>query len=277
MPFARINGVELYYEEHGDTGEPLVFVHGYTGDITDWRHQVPEFSRTYRVIVIDNRGHGKSEAPEDRAQYSVRQMADDTEALLSELGVAQYHLLGHSMGGAVAQEIALRSGERLLSLTLHNTSIDFAGSVNHPNIAAWRDYRFMLAETRGMEAVANVQSPFPPPPHMPMERMEETKKRLAGMSVHAFIGAWEGLSKWEGATERAHKIGVQTLVIYGDMDGPLIISGSRTLTSRIPNATEHVVPETGHQPQWERPELFNEALRSFLERVAAPAPAASER
>ena len=57
MPSATINGVDLYYELHGDSGEPLVLVHGYTGDISDWRHQLPEFSRTHRVLVLDLRGH----------------------------------------------------------------------------------------------------------------------------------------------------------------------------------------------------------------------------
>ena len=66
MPIERINGLNLHYELHGGDGEPLVFVHGYTGDVTDWRFQLPEFSRTHRVLVVDNRGHGRSEAPTNR-------------------------------------------------------------------------------------------------------------------------------------------------------------------------------------------------------------------
>src|SRR5689334_10727057 len=108
MPNAMINGVNLYYERHGENGEPLVFVHGYTGDITDWRYQLPVFSKTHQLLILDNRGHGKSEAPPDRSSYSVLQMADDAEALIAHAGFERYHLLGHSMGGAVVQEIALR-------------------------------------------------------------------------------------------------------------------------------------------------------------------------
>ena len=60
MPKQKVNGLELFYERHGDAGEPLVLVHGYTGDATDWRFQVAEFAPTCRVLVIEHRGHGRS-------------------------------------------------------------------------------------------------------------------------------------------------------------------------------------------------------------------------
>jgi pimeloyl-ACP methyl ester carboxylesterase len=63
------DGTRLYYERHGDRGEPLVLVHGATGDVTDWRFQIAEFAPTHRVLVMDHRGHGRSDAPSDRAAY----------------------------------------------------------------------------------------------------------------------------------------------------------------------------------------------------------------
>lgn len=267
MPFAAVNGVRLYYELHGDSGEPLVLVHGYTGDITDWHHQIPEFSRTHRLLVVDGRGHGRSEAPADRAVYTIPEMSRDVEALAEQVGFERYHLLGHSMGGGVVQEVALRSPEKLLSLTLHDTSWRFNLDAD-PEIAAWRDRRFHLAETQGMGAVAEEEPPLPPPPHMPAERLEETKERLSRMSVDAFIGSWSGLTEWDGTEKRAHNIKTPTLIIYGDVDAPVLIEGSVRLTQLIPGAVVEVIPETGHSPQWERPELFNAALRRFLSRHA---------
>ena len=127
MDFTSSDGLKLHYELHGENGEPLVFVHGYTGDITDWRYQIPEFSRTHRLLVLDNRGHGRSQAPASREALSIERMADDVEALATHVGFERYHLLGHSMGGAVAQEIALRSPHKLSSLILEDTSFRFSG------------------------------------------------------------------------------------------------------------------------------------------------------
>ena len=269
MPNATINGVDLYYEMHGDAGEPLVLVHGYTGDVTDWRHQIPEFSKTHRVLALDHRGHGKSQAPSDRSAYSMLQMADDVESLVRTAGFERYHLVGHSMGGAVVQEIALRSPGRLISLTLHDTAHVF-GLGGNPMVQQWIAERHRIAETQGMAAVANMPSPLPPPPHLSKERQEEQKQRLARMSVDSFIGAWQGLHEWEGTEGRAQDISVPTLVIYGELDAGLI-DAARFLAAAIPGATLEMIPEAAHSPQFERPELFNVTLRRHLERNAAGA------
>ena len=265
MATAKINGVEMYYERHGDDGDPLVLVHGYTGDVTDWRHQVPEFSTTHRLLMMDHRGHGKSEAPADRETYTILQMADDVEALASEVGFESYHLVGHSMGGAVSQEIALRSPRRLLSLTLHDTSWNFMRSRNL-QVAQWMEARRKLAEEQGMAAVAEqMPSRIAPPPHMPADRIAETNERLKRMSVDGFIGAWRALEQWGGTTDRIQSVAVPTMVICGDMDYGLI-DAAKGMAAAIPGATLEIVPEAGHSPQYERPELFNAALRKHLER-----------
>ena len=270
MPIERINGVRLHYELHGSDGEPLVFVHGYTGDITDWRFQLPEFSRTHRVLVLDHRGHGQSEAPADRSAYTILNMADDVEALVTHVGFDRYHLLGHSMGGGVAQEIALRSPARLLSLTLEDTGHNFHLSRNK-TVAAFIAARHQVAEEQGMAAVATAPQIVPPPPHMPPERRDEEAARLARMSADAFIGAWHGLEAWEGSTERAAGITAPTLIICGDLD-QMLVEPSKHLASIIPNAGLEFISEAAHSPQYERPDLFNAALSRHLARnAAAPA------
>jgi pimeloyl-ACP methyl ester carboxylesterase len=268
MPHAKINGLTLNYELHGESGPPLVLVHGYTGDITDWRHQLPAFAPSFRMLIFDLRGHGASEATADRSLYRIGHFADEVEAVIDEFGFERYHLLGHSMGGAIAQEIALRSPHRLLSLTLHDTTDDFAAAAANAALKVWRDYRFKLAEEQGMDAVSRLSSPFPPPPHMPAERLEETALRMARMSVHSFIGAWQGLEAWAGTRDRAHQIKTPTLVLYGDLDSGFLIEGSKRLAQAIEDAETAVIPQTAHQPQWERPQLYNAALGAFLNRVA---------
>ncbi len=268
MPTATVNGIRLYYEVHGDSGEPLVLVHGHSGDISDWRHQIEEFSRTHRVLAMDLRGHGRSEAPADRSSYTIEHMADDVEALVDQVGFERYHLLGHSMGGGVVQEIALRSPQRLISLTLHDTSFKFAMR-RIPAMVEWREKRNALAETEGMAAVAGLPALAPPPPHMPPERLEEEKARLSKMSPDGFIGASQAVEDWQGTKNRAAAISTPTLIIYGALDVPGVTGGSDRLAELIPNAQVEVIPEAGHSPQWERPELFNRALRRLLEANAA--------
>ena len=251
----------MYYERHGAHGEPLVLVHGYTGDVSDWERQLEAFAVSHRVLAMDHRGHGRSGAPSDRESYTVETMASDVEALAAHLGFDRYHLVGHSLGGMIAQEIALRSGERLLSLTLEDTLHDFAIGRSEP-VRRLFDARLRLAEEQGMAAVARLPAP-PRPPHHPRERFEQEQARLARMALDGFVGGWQALCRWPGTQQRAHAIRTPTLVIHGELDGP-VIAGSRWLAGAIPGARLEVVPEAGHSPQLERPELFNAALRRHV-------------
>ena len=261
---ATINGVSINYERHGDAGEPLVFVHGWTGDVTDWRHQIAEFAGEYRVLAMDLRGHGASDAPRDRSTYTVLQFADDVEGLIAHAGFERYHLVGHSMGGATVQEIALRNPAPLLSLTIEDSGYDFAirkiGSV-----VKFMESRNRLAEEKGMEAVAEMMAKFPSPPHGTPERREEEHERLRRMSVDGLIGGWDALTGWAGTEHRLASLSVPTLLIYGELDGG-VVKPMRAMATMIPGAREEVVPAAGHSPQYERPDVFNRALRAHLER-----------
>jgi 3-oxoadipate enol-lactonase len=270
MPTATINGIELYYERHGERGDALVLMHGYTGDVTDWRFQIPEFSATHRVLTFDHRGHGRSQAPADRRAYGIDQMSHDAEALIAQVGFERYHLVGHSMGGAIAQEIALRSPDRLLSLTLHDTGFHFDRNRNE-GLAKWNRARNKIAEEQGMAALAAMPSPFKTPPHLPAGRDAETRERMARMSVDGFIGAGDGLNSWRGTKDRLDQVAVPTLVIYGDLDVPMLVKAGEILSERIAGATRVIVREAAHCPQEELPDLFNAALRTHIEKHAAPA------
>ncbi len=237
MPFIDLDGIALYFERHGESGEPLVLVHGFTGDISDWRFQIEEFASTQRLLVLDNRGHGRSPAPHDPTAYGMDVMAADVEALAAHVGFDRYHLVGHSLGGGIAQEIALRHPHKLLSLTLHDTSYRF----NHRPLEMPDD-----------------------PPRLPPERLQYVSERMGRMSSETLLGGWNTLQQWGGTEERLPRLDVRTLVICGERDSALIVDGSRRLAELIPGARLCVIAGAAHSPQEETPDAFNAALRDFL-------------
>jgi pimeloyl-ACP methyl ester carboxylesterase len=119
MPHTRVNGIELYYEVHG-AGEPLLLIAGLGFGAWSWFRQLPDFSREFLTIAFDNRGAGLSEKPE--GDYTIEMMAEDAAGLLRALNVERTHVLGHSMGGYIAQELALRHPDVVAKLVLVSTS-----------------------------------------------------------------------------------------------------------------------------------------------------------
>lgn len=239
MPIAKINDLRIHYDLVGDAGDPIVFIHGYGGDVSDWRHQIDELCIEHRVLVLDNRGHGESEAPAHRSAYSVDAMAEDTRCLIGMVGIERYHLVGHSIGGAIAQEIALGEPERLLSLTLVDTS-DWFGDHDEPGGT---------------------------PPYIPPADKRVAMGRLARMARDAVEGGWSGLLGWRGSASRAHEIRVPTLIVFGSRDASRIIEGSWRLEDLIPDAEVVVIDGAGHSPHRERPGEFNASLRRFWTKV----------
>src|SRR5437763_308022 len=105
MSVAKVGTIDLYYDEQG-SGDPLLLVMGLAADSAAWMFQVPDFARHHRTIVFDNRGVGRSAKPP--GPYTIHEMADDTAGLLDALGIKRAHVVGVSMGGMIAQELALR-------------------------------------------------------------------------------------------------------------------------------------------------------------------------
>jgi 3-oxoadipate enol-lactonase len=119
MPRANINGIDINYSVSGH-GEPLVLIQGLGSPGSAWFFQLRAFSRFYKVIILDNRGAGRSSKP--GGQYSVKTMADDVIGLMDHLGIDKAHILGASMGGMIAQEIAISYPQRVKKLVLACTT-----------------------------------------------------------------------------------------------------------------------------------------------------------
>jgi len=118
MPTVKVRDARIHYHVYGE-GEPLLMIAGLCGDLYNWKKALPHLEKDHKVIVFDNRGSGHTEAPD--APFSMEDMGDDAAALLDALGVARAHVLGWSMGGNVAQMVALRHPDKVGALVLMST------------------------------------------------------------------------------------------------------------------------------------------------------------
>ena len=119
MSIAHVNDIDIYFEIHG-SGPPLVLIMGLRRNAEWWYRQIPELSKHFTIIAFDNRGAGRSDKPE--MEYSIRLFADDTAGLMNFLGIPKAHILGISMGGYIAQELAINHPDKVNGLILGCTS-----------------------------------------------------------------------------------------------------------------------------------------------------------
>jgi pimeloyl-ACP methyl ester carboxylesterase len=257
----------MYYEVHGD-GEPLVLIHGLSLDSSWWINQLPVFSQTYQVIVFDNRGVGQTESPD--SPYSTEMMADDTVALLKSLNITTAHILGVSMGGMIAQQIALKYPEIVKSLILATTAAKFPARAKHLTRLWLKMVEQQVSpETRLREVCLWVfTNKF-----FEDEEQVTTAVNLGLNQPHpqperGFAGQVAALLQHD-TQDRLSQITVPTLVLVGKEEILIPVSFSAELAANIPNA-ELVVSERGGHNYWaETPELFNQAVMQFLTKVTS--------
>ena len=277
MSIAKVGANDLFYETHGD-GDPLLLIMGLAADSTAWLFQVPEFAGHYRTIVFDNRGVGRSSKP--RGPYTIHQMADDAAALLGVLRIPRAHVVGVSMGGMIAQELALRHPERVRALVL-------ACTFPEPDAEAERQRQFSLARFGGRvtasgetEIDVSAVDPLMLLQHL-LPRVfnqafidRELPKLLQifggalqwGFSMEAILGQVEAVMGHK-ATDRLHEITAPTLVITGDADLLVSPANSDVLARSIPGAKLVKIPGGSHGFNFETPDVFNREVMDFLARV----------
>jgi pimeloyl-ACP methyl ester carboxylesterase len=277
MSIATVHDVDIWYEQHG-RGDPLLLVMGLAADSTAWMFQVPEFSRRYRTIVFDNRGVGRSSKP--TGPYTIHEMADDAVGLLDVLDVPRAHVVGVSMGGMIAQEIALRHPARVRGLVL-------ACTFPEPDAAAERQRQFSLLQLGGrviaggevqidlstIDPFAFFQNLLPTVFNQTFIDRELPKlieifggALQYGFSMEAILGQVQAIMGHR-ATDRLHQIAAPTLVITGDADRLVSPANSDLLAREIPGATLVKIGGGSHGFNFETPEIFNRAVLDFLARV----------
>ncbi len=252
----------MYYEEHG-AGFPLLLINGLGSDHVEWLHQVHVFSRRFRTIAFDNRGAGDSDSP--AGPYTTARMADDAAALLSEIGVGRAHVLGASLGGMIAQELALRHAKLVDRIVLACTSPGGEGSAR-PSPAALA--AFVRSPGGDREAELRRMIPFLYTERFCLEYPGEVEafisRRLSRPGSPEGYAAQLAAAVGHSAWKRLGEIVALTLVIAGSGDRLVPPVNSERIAQRIPGAKLVVLPGRPHRLFAEDPDAFNREVLAFL-------------
>jgi 3-oxoadipate enol-lactonase len=258
MAFARVNGIVLHYQMLGPSEGPvLVFINSLGSDLRIWQEVAPAFTEWFQVILYDKRGHGLSDAPP--APYSIDEHTDDLLALLDHLSVQKASLIGLSVGGMIAQRMAVRAPDRVQSITLCCTAAKIGTS------ELWAD-RIGAVETGGIEPIADsvLQRWF-------TSRFHETRAdELAGWRnmlvrtpAHGYAGTCAAIRDADLRPD-AVRIAVPTLCVAGDQDGSTpadVVKGTGDL---IPGARFALIEGAGHIPCIEKPAELSGLIEQHL-------------
>lgn len=273
MPFAKVNDIQLYYEVTDFTrpwegeAQVLVLLHGLHGHLEWWNYfQVAPFSQSYRVLTLDQRGHGRSFKP--ASGYSIETMAEDVHGLLRQLGIARVHLMGASMGGMVGLQFALAYPDMLHSLVLVD-SYPYCPAAIQQAIEKWiRDTQEKgypkVMETFNQDYAAALFSArfWQEHPEFPAFETQLVLNNL--MPDAAFIGCCRAIQQFD-VSHRLGEIMVPVLVVTSS-EGMAYEEGLR-MYQRLP-AAELWAPEgVGHSVHVEIPEPFNRRVLEFLDGV----------
>lgn len=259
MPYANLPNVRIYYEEHG-SGEPLLFLHGFTLDRRMWRRDVPFFSHSFRVIVYDSRGHGLSDAT--ISGYSRSDRVEDLLHLVDFLKIERFHLVGLSMGGATGIGFALKYQHRLKSLALVSTgAAGYSAGKKFSRLDA-------IAKEQGKDTVM-------------CEWIKMALSWYKGDKLEIKDFMWTMMNEHSGAVwmdpmrgkyptsvdlDHIHTISVPTCIFAGSSDR-IFVPLAEKLHERIKGSILHIYEGIGHMVNLEAPEQFRSDLKLFLDSV----------
>jgi len=251
----RSNGINLEVSQHGAGAPALVFLHYWGGSSRTWRHVTHALTPDFRTVAIDQRGWGQSDAP--ATGYALADLADDAQGVVEALDLERYILVGHSMGGKVAQLMASRRPRGLVGLAL------VAPSPPSP-LGLPLDVREAMVGAYGSRdsIIATVEQVLAPNGLAPEDLGVVIADSLAGAAVAK--RAWPLLASQEDITTAVAQIDVPVIVISGEndrVDPPEVLR--RELLTRIPQARLHVLPDIGHLSPLEAPDDIADLVRAF--------------
>lgn len=266
----QVDGRAVAHLEAGGTpedGAPLLLLHGFTGSKEDFASVISELARHRRVVAVDLPGHGGSAGPDDPAGYAQAAVAGWVLDCADALGLGEFHLLGHSMGGLIAQRVAARASQRLCSLVLMDTGVG-APREEVCDIAA---AIAMAVQTSGLEAGFEVSRAAAAQgrAHLDIEidRAEFVRRRFLALNPAAVIGEARALIRATPLQAFLKAVDVPVLVAYGEHDDVWTPSEQAQLVRAVGGAREAVITGARHSPQLENTAAWLEAVDGFLAEV----------
>ncbi len=267
----QIDGREANYVDAGE-GPALVFVHGLGASWQSWLENIPEFARDHRVVAVDLPGFGGSELPD--GDISIEYYANWVYRLLDELGIAEGAVVGNSMGGFIAAEMAIRKPERVQRLAVVSAAVfwqTYRRAQPLVQLARMSDAIVARALTRVTDdvatrprlrawalATAGFRYPHLISPELAHEMVRSARR------TDGFLPALEALADFP-LEEELPKISCPALIVWGAHDTLVPVKDAKKMEELIPDSRRVVFERTGHVAMLERPERFNTLLRAFLD------------
>ena len=259
----QVNGVTLAYSDRG-AGLPLVFLHAFPLNRTMWAEQERALSSQFRVITIDLRGHGESDAPLWR--YTLDQAADDVRGLLDYLSVRQAVLVGLSMGGYILFAFYRKYADRVKGLVLADTKAQ-------ADTAEGKDGRFQMAQVayqKGPTAIADLMIPkllSPASINSKPDLVRTVRAMIEGNQISGIAGDLMAMAERPDSIPLLKQIVCPTQIIVGELDHATPPSDATLMADQIPGARLSIIPGAAHLANLEQPDRFTQIVRSFADEV----------
>jgi len=269
LPYASIGEVDIYYEIHGPPeAPPLVLIGGWASYRWIWFRQIPTLKTKYRCIVFDNRGSGRSSKPD--YPYSMEMFAKDTVGLMDVLGVRTAYILGISMGGLIAQQIAISYPERVKGLIIVSSHFGGPNQIHMDDrtlalLVALPTETVSMEQAREMRYKATFSPQFLMENRTVIEQIDVWAERYP-TPLHAQVNQSAATSAFNSESE-LKQITAPTLILHGDQDKAVPTENGRLLAERISKSRLVILQGASHFCIIEKHEKFNNEVMNFIDEM----------
>lgn len=268
MPFTVTNGIETYYESHGE-GQSIIFIHGATSDHQLWGQQVAALRDEYHIITYDIRDHGQTEAsPED---YTVADLSDDLHSLLQQLNLKCPVICGLSLGGMIALQHAVKYPDDAIGYVVAGTYLPERYSIGERLLRGWVAYGYTkLIETfgynRARDVLDRVTKFVVNDENSPNEAtVEELRDEPVGFSDEEAVRIFKAVQSWYQTSIDLTQITVPVMALFGEHEPDWIKTHIGQMSADIGDFRAYELPDAGHNSHVDAPEAFVTHIRNFLD------------